>query len=720
MALDRDPRRSVAASPDWDSAEGYSLLAVGTWEFIPSVERLIVSASLRRLLAFPPGPLSDLALAFHPHDRLKLRRLIRAAVEEPGEYRGDFRTQDADGKERLIALACRTIEDPIGTRVTGVCQDITEWRMTETTLRYKEDRWKAALQGSNFGVWDWDLRANTLVVSGLLAEMLGYPADHVPAPYDVWTEHLHPEDRRPTLIAIQEHLVNKTQQYRMEHRLLHQDGTYRWMLARGAAMFDEEGKPYRMVGICTDITHRVETRRALEESEARLRAIVDGSFDGLLILEVVRHDDGSIADFTFVQVNGRALDMLNAKADDVLGSRLLETLPEAANNGVFDRLVRVVQTQERDLHEFSGLGVQDASRVYRQQVVPVGNGVAVALNDVTERRAHEVALRATEKLVSEIASAVPEFLYVIDLRVRRITYRNRSLRAALGYDDRTEVGHGEPLLHELLEEEDLRRVMDLEARVVKSGDEEALEIEVRARRADGGLEWLAVRHTIFARDEFGNATHMLGSVSIVTHRKRAEERMREHVLALNRTQAELQVRQSELEKLNARLMQLARKDGLTDVYNHRAFQERLSEEVARARRNGHPLSLMLGDVDDFKKYNDRFGHVAGDERLQFFGQVLQRATRPSDFVARYGGEEFAIILPETTAEQGLVVGERILETLAQEQGPKRITASFGLIEFSDDCPTPATLIEAADQALYTAKHTGKNRIAVAQPGARTG
>jgi diguanylate cyclase (GGDEF)-like protein/PAS domain S-box-containing protein len=555
-----------------------------------------------------------------------------------------------------------------------------------------------------------------LTVSGLLAEMMGYPEDHLPAPYDVWTELLHPDDRRATLIAIQEHLVNKTQQYRMEHRLLHQDGTYRWMLARGAAMFDEEGKPFRMVGICTDITQRVETRRALEESEGRLRAIVDGSFDGLLILEVVRRDDGSIADFTFVQVNGRALDMLNAQADDVLGARLLEVLPESIHNGVFDRFVRVVQTQERDLHEFAGLGAHDASRVYRQQIVPVGNGVAVALNDVTERRAHEVALKNTEKLVSEIASAVPEFLYVIDLRVRRVTYRNRSLRAALGYTDRTEVAHAEPLLHEMLEEEDRLRVEDLEARVLRGPEEDALEVEVRARRADGSLEWLSLRHTVFSRDEYGNPTHMLGSVSIVTHRKRAEERMREHVLALNRTQAELQARQSELEKLNARLMQLARKDGLTDVYNHRAFQERLAEEVARARRNGHPLSLMLGDVDDFKKYNDRFGHVAGDERLQFFSQVLQRATRPSDFVARYGGEEFAIILPETNAEQGLVVGERILETLAQEQGPKRITASFGLVEFSDDFPTPATLIEAADQALYQAKHSGKNRVAVAQSG----
>ncbi|MGV3618810.1 MAG: diguanylate cyclase [Fimbriimonas sp.] len=696
------------------------MLAVGTWEYLPATGGLVVSPSLRKLLPFPKGERIELADGFHPQDRLKVRRLLNAAYEEPGEYRTEFRVLDPDGRERLIAFACRTVEGPMGTRITGVCQDITEWRTTETVLRGNEDRWQAALRGSNFGVWDWDLRTNLLVVSGLLAETLGYPPDHVPAPYDVWTEHLHPEDRRPTLIAIQEHLANKTQQYRMEHRLRHQDGTYRWMLARGAAMFDEDGRPYRMVGICTDITRRVETRMALEESEARLRAIVDGSFDGLLILEVVRNEDGSIADFIFAQVNGRALDMMNATSDDILGARLLERFPEALKSGIFDRFVRVVQTQERDLHEFMGLGEHDGDRFYRQQIVPVGNGVAVALNDVTDRLAHEQALRATEKLVSEIASAVPEFLYVMDMRVRRITYRNRSLRAALGYTDRTEIGHGEPLLHEILEEEDQARVLDLEARVIRGTDEDALEIEVRARRADGGLDWLSLRHSIFARDEFGNPTHMLGSASIVTHRKRAEERMREHVLALNRTQAELQVRQSELEKLNARLMQLARKDGLTDVYNHRAFQERLSEEVARARRNGHPLTLMLGDVDDFKKYNDRFGHVAGDERLQFFGQVLQRATRPSDFVARYGGEEFAIILPETTTEQGLIVGERILETLAQEQGPKRITASFGLVEFSENCPTPAALIETADAALYTAKHTGKNRISVAQPGARLG
>jgi diguanylate cyclase (GGDEF)-like protein/PAS domain S-box-containing protein len=383
-------------------------------------------------------------------------------------------------------------------------------------------------------------------------------------------------------------------------------------------------------------------------------------------------------------------------------------------------MVRVVQTQERDLHEFAGFGGQGSGEQYRQQIVPVGNGVAVVLNDVTERRAHEEALKASEKLVSEIASAVPEYLYVVDLRTRRITYRNRSLRAALGYADRPDLDLAEPLLQDVIDEDDRARLNDLEARVVAGGDDEALEIEIRARRADGTLDWLALRHSVFARDDEGRATHMLGSASIVTHRKQAEERMREHVLALNRTQAELQIRQAELEKLNARLMQLARKDGLTDVYNHRAFQERLAEEVARARRNGHPLSLLLGDVDDFKSYNDRFGHVAGDERLQFFGGVLQRCTRPSDFVARYGGEEFAIILPETGADQGVIVGERILQTLAEEPGPKRISASFGLVEFGDDVPTPAALIAAADAALYTAKHTGKNRVAVAQPGARLG
>jgi diguanylate cyclase (GGDEF)-like protein len=273
---------------------------------------------------------------------------------------------------------------------------------------------------------------------------------------------------------------------------------------------------------------------------------------------------------------------------------------------------------------------------------------------------------------------------------------------------------------DLVEEDDRERLADLQQRVRRADGDGSLEVEVRLRRADGSLEWLAIRQSVFTRDDTGTPTHILGSASIVTHRKRAEERMREHVLALNRTQAELQIRQAELEKVNHRLQQLARKDGLTDVYNHRAFQERLAEEVSRARRSGHPLSLLLGDVDDFKAYNDRYGHVEGDDRLRFFGQVLQSCTRPSDFVARYGGEEFAVILPETRLEQGAIVAERILSMLGQEEGHRRITASFGLVQLAEEHVSASSLIAAADKALYFAKSSGKNQVAMAPSGLRLG
>ncbi len=710
----------AARSADWGSAENLALLGVGTWEYAPATRSLVLAPLLRRMLAWPLDPKGDFAIAFHPSDRSEVRALLRAAEEVPGEYRREFRAIGSNGTVRIVAVACRTIEDPEGTRIAGAVQDITEWREQEGALREREQRWNAALKGSNFGVWDWDLKSNRVVVSGHLAELLGYSTEGSNEVSNLWTQVLHPDDRRATHSALQAHLDGKTPQYRMEHRLRHEDGTYRWMLSRGAAIRNEEGLAYRVVGICTDITRRVETLRALEQSEARLRAIVDGSFDGLLLLEAVRAEDGAISDFEFVHVNGRALDILGMTSDQLLGRRLTELMPDAVPSGLFDRYVRVLQTQEKDLNEFDGICPNGRGRLYRQQIVPVGQGVAVALNDITEERSREAALRDTEKLVSEIATAVPEFLYVVDLVERKVTYRNRSLRAALGYRDRTEVDHDEPLLMEMLEEPDRVRLAELEARIVSGEEDHPVEVEVRAKRADGAFEWLSLRHSVFARDDFGRAIQMLGSASLISMRKKAEERMREHVLALNRTQAELQMRQSELEKLNARLLTLARKDGLTDVYNHRAFQERLAEEVARARRNGAPLCLLLGDVDDFKAYNDKYGHVAGDERLQYFGAVLQRCTRPSDFVARYGGEEFAVILPETAAAQGVVVGERILQALAEESGSRRITASFGLAEFGDDIPTPTALIASADAALYTAKHTGKNRVATAQPGARLG
>src|SRR5262245_11775047 len=166
-------------------------------------------------------------------------------------------------------------------------------------------------------------------------------------------------------------------------------------------------------------------------------------------------------------------------------------------------------------------------------------------------------------------------------------------------------------------------------------------------------------------------------------------------------------RTRELAEANSRLAQLAVTDGLTGLYNHRHFHERLALEVERSVRNGLPLSLLMIDVDHFKVYNDRHGHPAGDELLRRLAHLLGDGRRANDFVARYGGEEFAIVLvdtPKLTAAQlAERLRERVAATLSQQvpnPGDEVLSISVGVASFPDDAADSEALVRAADAALY--------------------
>lgn len=163
--------------------------------------------------------------------------------------------------------------------------------------------------------------------------------------------------------------------------------------------------------------------------------------------------------------------------------------------------------------------------------------------------------------------------------------------------------------------------------------------------------------------------------------------------------------------------ELALLDGLTGVYNYRYFQEMMGREINRAQRYPQSVTLLMLDIDDFKKYNDSYGHPAGDEILSKIGKVLMSSTRKIDLVARYGGEEFAIILPETQKKGGSIVATRIFALL--DKMPvfdknnifdSHVTVSIGLSSYPEDAQTKEDLVLKADQALYQAKRLGKNRL----------
>ena len=168
----------------------------------------------------------------------------------------------------------------------------------------------------------------------------------------------------------------------------------------------------------------------------------------------------------------------------------------------------------------------------------------------------------------------------------------------------------------------------------------------------------------------------------------------------------------ELESTNARLQEVSFTDEVTRLYNRRFFSFRLEEEIARHRRFGHPLSLVLIDLDAFKTINDELGHLAGDETLRGVGDVLLKNSRGIDVICRFGGDEFVVILVETGRAGAMPYAERIREILAATSFShgRPITASFGLAAMPDDAVTAEELIRAADVLLYEAKRAGKNCV----------
>ena len=200
------------------------------------------------------------------------------------------------------------------------------------------------------------------------------------------------------------------------------------------------------------------------------------------------------------------------------------------------------------------------------------------------------------------------------------------------------------------------------------------------------------------------APTLLAVIHDLTERKQAEQRIHDYAVLLEQ-------QKRELEQANRELSSLATTDGLTGLKNHRAFQERLHGECETALRHQTPLSLVLLDVDHFKLYNDKFGHPAGDAVLKQFARLLEHTLRDCDFAARYGGEEFVVILPQTDQAGALEAAERMREAVeAAAWDCRPVTASLGVAVLSLGCADSASLIAAADRALYAAKFHGRNQV----------
>ena len=193
-------------------------------------------------------------------------------------------------------------------------------------------------------------------------------------------------------------------------------------------------------------------------------------------------------------------------------------------------------------------------------------------------------------------------------------------------------------------------------------------------------------------------------------------RLEELLLRLKRVLKERELTNERI-RMMEKLQKLAITDGLTRLYNSRSFYSQLELEVDRFNRYQHPLTLLLLDIDHFKDYNDKYGHLEGDKVLVRFSQIIRTCLRTNDSAYRYGGEEFTVILPETAGEEARTVAQRIRAALEAEPFSPQdgeevtVTISIGLTEYHAK-EELSTFIQRADQAMYRSKRSGRNKVSM--------
>jgi diguanylate cyclase (GGDEF)-like protein/PAS domain S-box-containing protein len=324
--------------------------------------------------------------------------------------------------------------------------------------------------------------------------------------------------------------------------------------------------------------------------------------------------------------------------------------------------------------------------------------------DMTGRRQIEDQLRASQHFIEQITELTPNLLYIYDHIEQRNVYINRSVAEILGYSATAIQSMGANLFPIICHPDDLYLVYQSMQQLDSLQDREFVEVEYRVKNAQGQWCWLYSRDMVFSRTADGRLKQTLGTSQDISKRKKVE-------LALREAEYNLRLANQELEKL-------VNIDGLTQIANRRCFDHRLEQEWQRLYREQEFLSLLLFDVDYFKRYNDAYGHLLGDECLIKIAQSVQQVIfRPADLLARYGGEEFVVILPNTDIDGTMVIAQRIHTAIQDLAIPHQaskvsniVTISIGI---SSLIPTselsPSNLIEQADQALYRAKQQGRNQ-----------
>ncbi len=526
-------------------------------------------------------------------------------------------------------------------------------------LQAREERLTLALEGTNDGFWDWDIKTNEVYFSPRCKSMLGYSDDEVSNSFDEWERRVHPDDLGRATSVFQNYFKGGTPQFELEHRLRHKDGSYRWILMRGTALRNAQGKPYRMAGSITDITERKHADEALRDSEERFRATFEQAAVGL----------------SHVAPNGRWL-MVNQKLCDIVGyprKELLEksfqeiTYPEDLATDM--EYVRQMLAGERQAYNMNKRYIRkDGSLVWVNLTVALVREPSGApkyfvsvVDDITEHKQAEEAIRQSEKRFSQIFRASPIAMSITTMADGHYIDVNEAWLQLFGYRREQVIGRSSLELNIWARPEERTEMI---RRLQATGS--LRNFEHQACTQSGQTREVLVSAEVV---ELNNERYNLSLVLDISERKRAEAALREAQQALQLSHMTLERRVEErthaLAALNTIAAVVSRSLDLKEIMNDAldktmqvlgmemgmAYRlEKHKEDVTEATTGEYPFLKPMA----FRGMSEEFLHHVNVLPLR--GTMLEKAAATGQPVVWGEGECPSVELRQALGSEGVKLG----------------------------------------------------------------
>jgi diguanylate cyclase (GGDEF)-like protein/PAS domain S-box-containing protein len=585
-----------------------------------------------------------------------------------------------DGSRVLVSVTISPIRDGNG-RIVGaskIARDITQ-------LKLQQQRLRMTLEATTDGLWDWDLQSGYVHRSRQYYEVSGYSASEDSHDFAFFQRTVHPDDWPAAMANIDAHLRGKAPRIDFEYRLISRFGfSGRWMHVRGRVIErSKTATPLRVVGSLTDISVRKVAERQLQEREQQLQRVLSGSDQAYWELDLTNNT---------VQASPRWEAMLgytpgevpltpdnwteHIHPDDLRGVQILFKAHLRGRTPGFTCEMRCA-TKSGDWH-----WIQTRGKIVERSPDGAPAKISGTWTDVTPHKVLELARNEA----NAVFTSSYEGIMVVNAR-QEIIRVNPAFTRITGYAPEEVLGKTP---HVLASDRHGAAFYDeLWSTVVNKG---VWSGEIWNRRKTG--EIYAEHLSITLVPDFNKKVQYYVGVFFDI---------------------------SQIKQHEAELDRAAHFDPLTGIPNRRLLADRMEQSILRANRNNNALAVCYLDLDGFKSINDLFGHAAGDQVLREVTDFLKQILRAEDTLARLGGDEFVILLADITSpEQCTLILERAMAAINQpiqvEGNVMSISASIGVSLYPEDHVDADTLLRHADQAMYLAKDSGKNRFHLFDPG----